>query len=101
MSQENKSNQSTVYWNPDAEVLLKGAELAALFQIIDLQEVNLSQLPLSTLASIFGLGTQVKNSIVERMNEQGLLFSEPASVETVEVSEPETDVPQTSFEVIK
>lgn len=101
MSQENKSNQSTVYWNPDAEIVLKGAELAALFQIVDLQEVNLNQLPLSTLASIFGLGTQVKNTIVERMNEQGLLFSEPSSVETVEVSEPETDVPQTPFEVSK
>ena len=88
MSEQNKS-QNTVYWNPDAEIVVKGAELAALFQVIDLQEVNLMSLPISTLANIFGLAAQVKTSIVERMNTEGLLFSEPSSVETVETLETE------------
>lgn len=96
MSEENKQNQSTVYWSPDAEIVLKGAELAALFQVVDLQEVSLYQLPVSTLANIFGLGTQVKNTIVERMNQQGLLFTEPSQVETVS-----PEVEQVPFEVTK
>jgi hypothetical protein len=97
MSEQNKPNQSTVYWNPDVEVVLRGAELAALFQIVDLQEVNMAQIPLSTLASIFGLGTQVKNTIVERMNQQGLLFTEPSEVSTVA----EDNNSSTPFEVVK
>jgi len=88
MSEQNKS-QNTVYWNPEADIVVKGAELAALFQVIDLQEVNLMSLPISTLSNIFGLAGQVKTSIVERMNNEGLLFSEPSSVETVEAVESE------------
>lgn len=86
MSEQNKS-QNTVYWNPDADIVVKGAELAALFQVIDLQEVNLMSLPISTLSNIFGLAAQVKTSIVERMNTEGLLFNEPSSTETLETSE--------------
>jgi hypothetical protein len=88
MSEQNKS-QNTVYWNPDADIVVKGAELAALFQVIDLQEVSLMSLPISTLSNIFGLAGQVKTTIVERMNTEGLLFSEPSSVETVEDVETE------------
>lgn len=88
MSEQNKS-ENTVYWNPDADVVIKGAELAALFQVIDLQEVNLMSLPISTLANIFGLAGQVKTTIVERMNAQGLLFSEPIEVSDVN---PSTDL---------
>lgn len=104
MSEQNKS-QNTVYWNPDTDIIVKGAELAALFQVIDLQEVNLMSLPISTLANIFGLAAQVKTSIVERMNTEGLLFSEPSSDDTLETVETvemeETAEPTTPFVITK
>lgn len=84
MSEQNNQNQNTVYWDPNADVVIKGAELAALFQLVDLQEVNASQIPFKTLASIYALGERVKTEIVTRMNNDGLLFSEPIATETVE-----------------
>lgn len=85
----NQQELSTVYWDPKAEITLTGAELAGLFQVVDLQHVSTAQIPFSKLAEIYSLGSAVKSTIIERMNTQGLLFSTPvedAVVEPVKLS---------------
>jgi len=92
MADENKnSDMSTIYWDPKAEITINGAELAALFQAVDLQHVSISQVPISQLAEIYGLASSAKNVIIERMNTAGQLSNTPVestdttSAETVEV----------------
>ena len=80
----NQQEMSTVYWDPKAEITLTGAELAGLFQVVDLQHVATTQVPFSKLAEIYSLGSTVKNTIVERMNQQGLLFNAPIEDTVVE-----------------
>jgi hypothetical protein len=73
-----KENQQTVYWDPNAEITISGVELATLIQILDLQHVNLSNVPFSALSEVIGGGNQVKAAIIERMNQQGILSDKPA-----------------------
>lgn len=74
---ENTNQQETVYWDPKAEITITGVELATLIQIVDLQHVNLSALPFSALAELLNGANLVKSAIIERMNNQGLLSSNP------------------------
>ena len=84
--EKNSQEMSTVYWDPKAEITLNGAELAALFQTVDLQHVSIHQLPISQLAEIYKIASEVKNAVVERMNQAGLLFDAPVqSTENTEV----------------
>jgi hypothetical protein len=76
MSNPNE-NQQTVYWDPKAEITITGVELATLIQILDLQHVNLSNVPFSALAEIINGANIVKSAIIERMNQQGLLTDAP------------------------
>jgi hypothetical protein len=85
-----ESQQSTVYWKPDEVITLKGTELAALLQVVDLQTVAISQVPLNTLMEMFALATQAKNSIMERLADEGKLSATPTTEEEVaEVAEVE------------
>jgi hypothetical protein len=79
-----ESQQSTVYWKPDEVITLKGTELAALLQVVDLQTVAISQVPLNTLMEMFALATQAKNSIMERLADEGKLSATPTTEEEVE-----------------
>lgn len=90
---ENTNSQelSTVYWDPKAEITLTGAELAGLFQVVDLQHVSTAQVPFSKLAEIYGLSSTIKNAIVERMNKQGLLFDAPVEDTVVEPVDTSTE----------
>lgn len=72
--------QSTVYWKPDEEITLKGTELAALLQLVDLQTVALNQVPLQTLMELFALANAAKNDIMKRLSDEGKLSSEPIEV---------------------
>ena len=72
-----KSQESTVYWKPDEVITLKGTELAALLQVVDLQTVALAQVPLNTLMEMFALATQAKNNIMERLADEGKLSHTP------------------------
>lgn len=84
----NQSNQQeTVYWDPNAEITISGVELATLIQILDLQHVNLNAIPFSALAELLNAANQVKSTIIERMNNEGLLSSKP-----FESSSSESDV---------
>lgn len=85
--QPNSQEMSTVYWDPKSEITLTGAELAALFQTVDLQHVAVTQLPVSQLSEIYTLADTVKKAIVERMHKEGLLFDAP--VEGTEVKDSE------------
>jgi polyhydroxyalkanoate synthesis regulator phasin len=82
-----ESQQSTVYWKPDEVITLKGTELAALLQVVDLQTVAISQVPLNTLMEMFALATQAKNSIMERLADEGKLSATPTTEEVEEVME--------------
>lgn len=86
-----ESQQSTVYWKPDEVITLKGTELAALLQVVDLQTVAISQVPLNTLMETFALATQAKNNIMERLADEGKLSATPIE-EVVEVE----NIPQES-----
>jgi hypothetical protein len=93
-----ESQQSTVYWKPDEVITLKGTELAALLQVVDLQTVAISQVPLNTLMEMFALATQAKNSIMERLADEGKLSATPTTEEEVEeveevAVEPVQDLP--------
>jgi len=79
-----ESQQSTVYWKPDEVITLKGTELAALLQVVDLQTVAISQVPLNTLMEMFALATQAKNSIMERLADEGKLSATPTTEEEIE-----------------
>jgi len=73
----NNQDLSTVYWDPKQEISINGAELAALFQAVDLQHVSTAQVPLSKLAEVYRLADTVKAAIIERMNQAGYLFDAP------------------------
>lgn len=85
-----KENQQTVYWDPNAEITISGVELATLIQILDLQHVNLSNVPFSALSEVISGGNQVKAAIIERMNQQGLLSDKPS--ESLSESDLEVEV---------
>jgi len=70
-------DNNTVYWSPKAEVTVNGAELAILFQVVDLQHIDFSSLSFSKVKEIFEIANQAKEVIVGRMNEQGLLSNSP------------------------
>lgn len=98
-----KSQESTVYWKPDEVITLKGTELAALLQVVDLQTVALAQVPLNTLMEMFALATQAKNNIMERLADEGKLSATPPVEEEVleEVLEPtqELSIPEDLSEI--
>lgn len=71
------NQQETVYWDPKASIEITGLELATLIQILDLQYVNMNAIPFSALAEIVNAANEVKSSIIERMNNNGLLSSKP------------------------
>ena len=68
---------NSVYWSPEAEVTLSGAELAAFFQLADIMYTDFGSLNFATLKASFELANNVKEVIVNRMNEQGLLSNTP------------------------
>jgi hypothetical protein len=84
MSNQTTQEPQTVYWSPEEQITISGTELAALLHLVDLQTVNLSQVPLQTLMEMFTLATKAKNDIMTRLAEEGKLTSEP-TVETVTV----------------
>jgi hypothetical protein len=84
MKNQPQEESKTVYWNPEEQITLKGTELAALLQLVDLQTVNLSQVPLQTLMEMFALATAAKNDIMTRLSAEGKLSAEPIT-ETITV----------------
>lgn len=79
MSNQTTQEPQTVYWSPQEQITITGTELAALLHLVDLQTVNLSQIPLQTLMEMFTLATKAKNDIMNRLAEEGKLTSEPAA----------------------
>lgn len=72
-----QSQDSTVYWKPDEQVIIKGTELAALLHLVDLQTVALNQVPLNTLMELFATANAAKNDIMGRLAEEGKLSNSP------------------------
>lgn len=76
-TEQNAEQLNAVYWSPEAEVTLSGAELAAFFQLADIMYTDFGNLNFATLKASFELANNVKEVIVSRMNEQGLLSNTP------------------------
>lgn len=71
------NEQTTVYWRPDEQITLKGTELAALLQLVDLQTVAINQVPLQTLMELFSVANSAKNDIMQRLADEGKLSNTP------------------------
>jgi hypothetical protein len=87
--------ESTVYWRPDEQVILKGTELAALLHLVDLQTVAINQVPLNTLMELFSTANAAKTDIMQRLAEEGKLHNTPVGplAEEAKVVEFETEEP--------
>lgn len=71
------SEQQQVYWNPDAQVNISGAEFGAFSQILDLVVAPLGSYSLGDLMTLVAMAQEARNQVIKRLQEANQIFSEP------------------------
>lgn len=77
------SEQQQVYWNPDAQVNISGAEFGAFSQILDLVVAPLGSYSLGDLMTLVAMAQEARNQVIKRLQESNQIFSEPVTQEVV------------------
>lgn len=71
------SEQQQVYWNPDAQVNISGAEFGAFSQILDLVVAPLGSYSLGDMMTLVAMAQEARNQVIKRLEEANQIFSEP------------------------
>ena len=71
------SEQQQVYWNPDAQVNISGAEFGAFSQILDLVVAPLGSYSLGDLMTLVAMAQEARNQVIKRLQEANQIFSHP------------------------
>lgn len=70
---------SNVFWDPHETIEITGLQLASLLQPLDLLNVPMNSVPVSTLAEIYAIAEKAKKDIIDKMAEEGKLRTETIS----------------------
>lgn len=71
------SEQQQVYWNPDAQVNITGAEFGAFSQILDLVTAPLGSYSLGDLMTLVAMAQEARGQVIKRLQESNQIFSDP------------------------
>jgi len=69
------SEQQQVYWNPDAQVNISGAEFGAFSQILDLVVAPLGSYSLGDLMTLVAMAQEARGQVIKRLQESNQIFS--------------------------
>lgn len=71
------SEQQQVYWNPDAQVNISGAEFGAFSQILDLVVAPLGSYSLGDMMTLVAMAQEARGQVIKRLQEANQIFSHP------------------------
>jgi hypothetical protein len=74
-----EQSQQQVYWNPDAQINISGAEFGAFSQILDLVLSPMGSYSLGDMMTLVAMAQEARGQILKRLQETNQIFNAPVS----------------------
>jgi hypothetical protein len=93
-----EQSQQQVYWNPDAQINISGAEFGAFSQILDLVLSPMGSYSLGDMMTLIAMAQEARGQILKRLQETNQIFNAPVSpsVDSPVMQEPFKEEPTES-----